>query len=45
MSELQTCIYDHVPHECEHWIDDAEYHAVRGEEPCIPAPTVQGVEW
>lgn len=44
MNALETCIYDMWPHECEHWIDDADYHADRGEESCIPQPR-QGVEW
>lgn len=32
--EQETCGYDPMPHHCEHWIDDAEYHEARGEQPC-----------
>lgn len=32
--EQTTCGYDPMPHNCEHWVDDADYHANRGEQPC-----------
>lgn len=41
--DLETCIYDPVPHECDHAIDDAEYHAETGKPDC--GHFARGVEW